>query len=84
MREIRPGDEGVGVPGSQDLLDGGEQCGVLVAGRGASVSDGSAQDLLGSFGQFVECVDHQPYRALKFHQPQRGPSCLSPVRSWTA
>ena len=41
-------------------------------GRGASVSDYSAQDLLGSFGQFVECVDHQPYRALKFHQPQRG------------
>lgn len=72
MREIRPGGEGVGVPGSQDLLDGGEQCGVLVAGRGASVSDGSAQDLLGSFGQVVECVDHQPYRALKFHQPQRG------------
>jgi hypothetical protein len=34
MREIRPGGEGVGVRGSGDLLDGGEQGRVLVAGRG--------------------------------------------------
>ena len=33
MREIRPGGEGGGVRGSEDLLDGGEQCRVLVAGR---------------------------------------------------
>ena len=34
LGEIRPGGEGVGVGGSRDLLDGGEQCRVLVAGRG--------------------------------------------------
>ena len=48
------------------------RAGGLPVTAGARVRDGSAQHLLGSFGQFVECVDHPPAaRVLKFHQPQR-------------
>ena len=46
VREIRPGGEGVGVPGSRDPLDGGEQCRVLVAGR-ARVTRLPGEDLQG-------------------------------------